>query len=78
MKKINKYPYFCIIIEMTCYPAKVFQDSDEDEMQGSHGIRRRHPVQKIEPGSMNILSAKYEVSNSFLMLYFLKYFPNIR
>ncbi|CAK1547079.1 unnamed protein product [Leptosia nina] len=35
------------------------QDSDED-IQGSHGVRRRHPIQKIEPGSMNILSAKYE------------------
>ncbi|XP_026317798.1 H(+)/Cl(-) exchange transporter 7 [Hyposmocoma kahamanoa] len=37
-----------------------FQDSDEEDVQGSHGIRRRQPVQKIEPGSLNILSAKYE------------------
>lgn len=36
----------------------------EDDLHGSHGIRRRNPVQKIEPGSMNILSAKYEVSTN--------------
>lgn len=38
-----------------------FQDSDENELQGSHGVRRRNIVQKIEPGSLNVLSAKYEV-----------------
>lgn len=38
------------------------QDSDDEEFHGSHGIRRRQPQQKIEPGSMNVLSAKYEVS----------------
>ncbi|XP_059045366.1 H(+)/Cl(-) exchange transporter 7 [Achroia grisella] len=37
-----------------------YENSDSDDFHGSHGIRRRHPVQKIEPGSMNILSAKYE------------------
>ncbi|CAK1595967.1 unnamed protein product [Parnassius mnemosyne] len=37
-----------------------FEQSDEDELTGSHGIRRRQPVQKFKPGSMNILSAKYE------------------
>ncbi|XP_028161745.1 H(+)/Cl(-) exchange transporter 7 [Ostrinia furnacalis] len=36
------------------------QESMEDDSHGSHGVRRRNPVQKIEPGSMNILSAKYE------------------
>ncbi|XP_045497724.1 H(+)/Cl(-) exchange transporter 7 [Colias croceus] len=36
------------------------QDSGEEDIHGSHGIRRRQPVQKITPGSMNILSAKYE------------------
>ncbi|XP_022123633.2 H(+)/Cl(-) exchange transporter 7 [Pieris rapae] len=36
------------------------QDTEEDDLQGSHGVRRRQPIQKIEPGSMNILSAKYE------------------
>ncbi|XP_045520269.1 H(+)/Cl(-) exchange transporter 7 isoform X2 [Pieris brassicae] len=36
------------------------QESEEDDLQGSHGVRRRQPIQKIEPGSMNILSAKYE------------------
>ncbi|XP_050670779.1 H(+)/Cl(-) exchange transporter 7 isoform X2 [Leptidea sinapis] len=34
--------------------------NEDDEIQGSHGVRRRQPVQKIEPGSLNILSAKYE------------------
>ncbi|XP_053607329.1 H(+)/Cl(-) exchange transporter 7 [Plodia interpunctella] len=33
------------------------EDSDD---HGSHGVRRRHTVGKIEPGSMNVLSAKYE------------------
>ncbi|PZC82996.1 hypothetical protein B5X24_HaOG208863 [Helicoverpa armigera] len=37
-----------------------FEDSDDDEFHGSHGVRRRQPPQKIEPGSMNVLSAKYE------------------
>ncbi|XP_026751549.2 H(+)/Cl(-) exchange transporter 7 [Galleria mellonella] len=37
-----------------------YEHSDSDDLHGSHGIRRRHPVQKIEPGSMNMLSAKYE------------------
>ncbi|CAH2106555.1 unnamed protein product [Euphydryas editha] len=36
------------------------QDSIEDDLHGSHGVRRRQPVQKIDPGSLNILSAKYE------------------
>ncbi|CAH0719483.1 unnamed protein product, partial [Brenthis ino] len=36
------------------------ENSIEDDLHGSHGIRRRQPIQKIEPGSMNILSAKYE------------------
>ncbi|XP_063534081.1 H(+)/Cl(-) exchange transporter 7 [Cydia strobilella] len=37
-----------------------YQDPLEDEFEGSHGIRRRNTVQKIEPGSTNILSAKFE------------------
>ncbi|KAG7302799.1 hypothetical protein JYU34_012776 [Plutella xylostella] len=38
-----------------------FEDEIEnDDLEGSHGIRRRQPVQKFEPGSLNILSAKYE------------------
>ncbi|CAH2268989.1 jg16014 [Pararge aegeria aegeria] len=40
--------------------ASDIQETAEDELQGSHGVRRRQPVQKIEPGSMNTLSAKYE------------------
>ncbi|XP_063362160.1 H(+)/Cl(-) exchange transporter 7 [Cydia amplana] len=37
-----------------------YQDPLEDEFEGSHGVRRRNTVQKIEPGSTNILSAKFE------------------
>lgn len=37
-----------------------FEDNEDDDFEGSHGVRRRNPVQKIEPGSMNVLSAKYE------------------
>lgn len=45
----------------------VQQDSEDDDLQGSHGVRRRQPIQKIEPGSRNILSAKYEVSAKLIL-----------
>lgn len=51
------------------------QESDDEEFHGSHGIRRRQPQQKIEPGSMNVLSAKYEVS-SRLEYFFVNYLPS--
>ncbi|XP_047995343.1 H(+)/Cl(-) exchange transporter 7 [Leguminivora glycinivorella] len=37
-----------------------YQDPLEGEFEGSHGVRRRNTVQKIEPGSTNVLSAKFE------------------